>query len=97
MDDFHPPQSPTIERRRIENEHLREEWDTCCSKSNREFIKYITQVGFGVSVMVFSMIQIARDVGGNEIYFSLLSGTLGLFLPHPQMNAMPRSAREDVL
>ena len=40
----------------------------------------------GATVIIFSMIQISRDdVENTEIYFSLLSGTLGLFLPHPQM------------
>ena len=80
--------SPTTERKKIENEKLREEWSGCCSKSNKEFVKYITQIGFGASVMIFSMVQISRaDVESKEIYFSLLSGTLGLFLPHPQMKA----------
>ena len=80
--------SPTTERKKIENEKLREEWSGCCSKSNKEFVKYITQIGFGASVMIFSMVQISRaDVESKEIYFSLLSGTLGLFLPHPQMKS----------
>ena len=78
--------SPTSERKKIENEKLRDEWSGCCSRSNKEFVKYITQIGFGASVMIFSMIQISRsDVENKEIYFSLLSGTLGLFLPNPQM------------
>jgi hypothetical protein len=31
------------------------------------------------------MAQILRGAPNLEIYFSLLSGTLGLFLPHPQI------------
>ncbi len=77
--------SPSTERRKIENEKLKEEWSGCCSKSDRHFIKFITQVGFGASVILFSMVQISRGVENDEIYFSLLSGTLGLFLPHPQL------------
>ena len=80
--------SPRSERKKIENEQLREEWSGCCSKSNKEFVKYITQIGFGASVMIFSMVQISRaDVKSKEIYFSLLSGTLGLFLPHPELKS----------
>ena len=80
--------SPRSERKKIENEQLRQEWTFCCSKSNKEFVKYITQIGFGASVMIFSMVQISRaDVESKEIYFSLLSGTLGLFLPHPSMKS----------
>ena len=78
--------SPTTERKTIENDQLRDEWSGCCSKSNKEFVKYITQIGFGASVMIFSMVQISRDdVLNKEIYFSLLSGTLGLFLPNPSI------------
>jgi hypothetical protein len=80
--------SPTTERKTIENDQLRDEWSGCCSKSNKEFVKYITQIGFGASVVIFSMVQISRDdVESREIYFSLLSGTLGLFLPHPHIKS----------
>ena len=34
--------------------------------------------------MAFSMIQIMRDVEHKEIYFSLISGTIGTFFPNPQ-------------
>ena len=78
--------TPNTERRRIENDKLAAEWSLCCSRSNKEFVKFVTQVGFGASVIVFSMVQISRpDVKNKEIYFSMLSGTLGLFLPHPTM------------
>jgi hypothetical protein len=65
-----------------------EEWHACCSRSNKQFIKYMTQVGFGAALVIFSMIQIAQDdVKNKEIFFSLLSGTVGIFLPHPQMKS----------
>lgn len=70
-----------------ENKKLEQDWSGCCSKTNKDFLKYITQIGFGASVMIFSMAQIARGVDNQEIYFSLLSGTLGLFLPHPSLGA----------
>jgi len=84
-------QTPATERRRIQNEKLKDEWSGCCSHSNKEFVKYITQIGFGAAVMIFSMIQISRPgVENKEIYFSLLSGTMGLFLPHPSMSKAPK-------
>jgi hypothetical protein len=79
------PLSPSAERRRIENKKLAEEWSGCCSRTNRHFIKYLTQCIFGGCVIVFSMVQLIREVDNPEIYFSMLSGTLGLFLPHPQI------------
>lgn len=79
--------SPQRQRLKIENEHLKDEWSGCCSKTNKHFLKYITQITMGGSVMVFCMAQIALGAENPEIYFSLLSGTLGLFLPHPQINS----------
>lgn len=77
--------SPNRQRAKIENEKYRDEWQGCCSRTNKHFLKYITQIIMGSSVMIFSMVQISRGAENPEIYFSLLSGTLGLFLPHPQI------------
>jgi hypothetical protein len=78
--------TPQRERARIANEKYKDEWTGCCSKTNKHFLKYLTQISMGSCVMIFSMVQIARGAQNPEIYFSLLSGTLGLFLPHPQIN-----------
>jgi hypothetical protein len=65
-----------------------EEWSGCCSHTNKHFIKYLTQIGFGATVVIFSMVQIARsDVESKEIYFSMLTGTLGIFMPHPSLKS----------
>jgi len=82
--------SPMTERKRIENDKLRNEWDTgCCSKTDKHYLKFIIQIAMGSSVMLFSMIQIVRGAESPEIYFSMLSGTLGLFLPHPNIPDNP--------
>jgi hypothetical protein len=62
-------------------------WRSCCFDVDRNAVKFVTQVCFGASVIVFSMAQIARGVENQEIYFSMLSGTLGLFLPHPNLKS----------
>jgi len=78
--------SPRTQRLKIENEKLRDEWDTgCCSKTDKHYLKFITQIVMGSSVMIFSMIQIARGADSPEIYFSMLSGTLGIFIPNPNI------------
>lgn len=61
------------------------EWDTCCSRTSQSFIKYTVQVGIGLIVILFSMVQIINKVENPEIYFSLLSGTMGIFFPHPSL------------
>jgi hypothetical protein len=60
-------------------------WQSCCFDVDRNAVKFFTQVAFGASIMGFAMTQIMRGVDNQEIYFSMLSGTLGLFLPHPEM------------
>jgi hypothetical protein len=60
-------------------------WESCCFAVDRDAVKFITQVIFGVSVVAFSMFQIVLEAPNPEIYFSLLSGTVGVFLPHPEI------------
>ena len=61
------------------------EWSACCSRTNKDFIKYITQVSFGAALAIFSMAQISRGVPNQEIYWSTLAATVGTFMPHPTM------------
>ena len=68
-------------------------WGVCCSRSNREFVKYIVQVTFGLIVMIFAMVQITLGTEGREIYFSLISGTMGLFFPQPIINSIASHER----
>ena len=72
------------------------EWNTCCSKSSAAFVKYIVQVCFGAGLMIFAMIQIANHADNPTIYFSLLSGTVGTFFPHPSMAGSKALTQEDL-
>lgn len=63
---------------------LPDQW-TCCSIRNKEEIKYFIQCGFGLIVIGFSILQIVNQDVDRNVWVSLLSGTLGLFLPHPTM------------
>ena len=58
-------------------------WKCCCGEFTNEHVKYIVQIGFGGTVMLFSMVQIIRNEGDTTVYYSMLSGTMGLFLPSP--------------
>ena len=69
-------------------EQEKETWHVCCSKSEKSFIKFIVQVTMGLGVMLFCMLLIAFGDGEHDmICFTLLSGTLGLFFPHPTMTS----------
>lgn len=71
---------PTLHRR-----NSRETWETCCSKTNADFIKYIVQVTFGLIVLIFSMAMITMEIGNREIWYSSITMVVGLFFPHPSM------------
>lgn len=60
-------------------------WKCCCGTFSNEHVKYLVQIAFGASIMLFSMIQIIRNDGDVTVYYSMLSGTMGLFLPSPGM------------
>jgi hypothetical protein len=66
------------------------QWDTCCSRTSQSFIKYSVQVAIGLIVILFAMIQIINKAENKEIYFSLLSGTMGIFFPHPSLSTPQR-------
>jgi hypothetical protein len=69
----------------LENKHD-PTWETCCSNSERSFIKFVVQVAMGFLVIAFCMGLIALGDGEHDmIAFSLISGTMGLFFPHPSM------------
>lgn len=67
------------------------EWTICCSHTNKHALKYLIQVTMGSCVMIFCMIMIVLDEEAEDksIYYSLLSGTLGYFLPHPSLDGHP--------
>lgn len=87
------PPSPTravrIERLHIENEQLRSEWKLCCSNTSPQVVKYFVSVSFSVLVMVFSIIQIVRDVDDKSIYYNLLSLIIGIFIKSPSLERPP--------
>ena len=70
----------------VDNEDDNREWKICCSNSSKPFVKYLSQVGFGAAVVIFSMIQISRNVDDKAIYFGIMSATVGIFMPHPTMS-----------
>ena len=61
-------------------------WTSTCCSLKHNHLKYIVQVVFGAAVIAFSMFQIIWSKGDLSVYYSLLSGTLGLFLPSPGTN-----------
>ena len=68
-------------------------WITPLCSCQHVHVKYVVQVMFGISVVVFSMGQLIRGTEDTAVYCSMLSGTLGLFLPAP--GSSPGSALRD--
>ena len=84
IDDRNPHEDQTLH----EDRNLHEDsWKCCCGEFTNDHVKYMVQIGFGGAVMLFSMAQIIRNEGDTTVYYSMLSGTMGLFLPSPSMAA----------
>jgi hypothetical protein len=74
-----------VESREPKQELAPDTWRCCCGTFSNEHVKYLVQIAFGASIMLFSMVQIIRNDGDVTVYYSMLSGTMGLFLPSPGM------------
>ena len=74
------------EQKKIEHEDD-VEWQICCSKSSKSFIKYMVTVAMSIIVLCFSIFMFASNPeNDNSIYFSLLSSILTLFVPAPTLD-----------
>ena len=74
-----------IKERHTDEENV--QWQICCSKSSKSFIKYMVTVVMSIIVLCFSIFMIASNPeNDNSIYFSLLSSTLVLFVPAPTLD-----------
>jgi hypothetical protein len=63
-----------------------EEWKFCCSNSNSQFVKYMAQLFISLTVLFFCIAMIIiKDGDKCDIYFSLISGIIGIYSPQPQI------------
>ncbi len=65
-----------------------EQWTLCCSKSSKQFVMYLTQTLVLMSVLIFAiaMLASAQEGQNRDLYVSLLSSVLGIYLPAPQIH-----------
>jgi len=66
-------------------EEANEEWHSCCSNrtTDSHLMKYMTQLSVSFIILGFSIAQIARDVDNKEVYFSMISCIIGIYVPAP--------------
>ena len=64
---------------------MNEQWKSCCSERSTDshLLKYITQLTVSFIILGFSVAQIARDVPNKEVYFSMISCIIGIYVPSP--------------
>ena len=57
-------------------------WHTCCSKTEPEFVKYVSQLVVSAAVLGLAIVKLAQ---GNQdaLYPSLLTLILGVYVPTP--------------
>ena len=62
-------------------------WDSCCLRIDKHATKFFIQTGVlvGVIIMSSAMLIISKDCESQRNYASLLTLTLGVFLPAPRM------------
>ena len=65
-------------------EPINEDWSVCCSKSNSQLVKYMAQLFISLTVLFFCIAMIIiKDGEKCDIYFSLISGIIGIYSPSP--------------
>lgn len=70
-----------------DDDHI--EWDICCSKSSKAFIKYVSTVLMSVIVLIFCIVMVALNPNNdNTIYFSLISSIISLYINPPTIDKM---------
>ena len=60
------------------------EWNMCCSYVHKSELTFFTQIIFLFTILIFSIIQIANNTDNKEMYFSLITGIMGIITPSPQ-------------
>lgn len=63
-------------------------WNTCCSKTEPSFIKYMAQLAVSASVLGLAMTKIASG-STDSLYPSLLMLILGVYIPTPSHEKTP--------
>ena len=58
-------------------------WTSCCFRIHRGVAIFLAQLMICITVLVFCLVQLTRDITGEEraFYFSTISFFLGLFMP----------------
>lgn len=72
-----------IEEKKLDIEKRKEEWNTCCSKTNSKCLQFAVQSVITGGVLLFSMCMISLDRPSKEVWFSLLSMCVGVYIPQP--------------
>ena len=85
MEEKHPDDSVHREFRRVKIEKYKDQWETCCSRSSRDVIKYFSQLGICSLVLIFCMVQLILKTDNTEVYFSLISSIISLYIPSPKL------------
>jgi hypothetical protein len=52
-------------------------------KLSKGFLKWVVQVSISITILGWSLFQISTTEDNREIYFSLISTIIGIYLPSP--------------
>ena len=60
-------------------------WKSCCFELDRRAVKFFSQLTISLIVIIFSLYQLYRDKD-KDVYLSLLTMILGIFVEAPRLN-----------
>ena len=73
---------------RIVEETLEHEWVSCCSsrRTDSRMLVFVSQLAFGLIILTFcmGMLITADSCEDTQLYSSILTGIIGMFLPAPR-------------
>ena len=75
---------PEYERRKkVPAGDQQREWRSCCFKLHPQFLVFMIQVFFSAFLIFFSAYKLADAVQPDPLYVSMLTTTVGVWLPSP--------------
>jgi hypothetical protein len=86
MTDTVTPASPSVagdEAKNAAQESTSKEWKSCCFTLHPQILVFITQVFFSAFLIFFSAYKLLQANPADPLYVSMLTTTVGVWLPSP--------------
>ena len=65
-----------------------ETWNTCCSRTESSFVRYVAQLVVSLIALVFAVVMVSTG-HTDPYYYGIITLVVGLFLPEPKHRPLP--------